>query len=103
MRFHQVVCDFGLAVDHHNFSIRMFGKIKPIQPAVKGEIDTLVDQTLAIHTFARFGFPQQIRHALFNHTSANPAEHIVAAATLDNDRVDPLQMEQSCKQQARWS
>jgi hypothetical protein len=71
VRFHQVVCDFGLAVDHHNFSIRMFGKIKPFQPAVKCDINTLVDQTLAIHTLARFGFPQQICHALFNHAGAN--------------------------------
>jgi len=75
-------------------------KIDPLQATIEGNIDAFMDQPFAIHAFASPGFSQQICHALFDHACPNAALDILAAATLQDDRLDPLQMEQARKQEA---
>src|SRR5512147_1631396 len=103
VRLHQIVRDLGLSVDHHDFAVRVFWEIKSFKPAIEGDVDAFMDKPLAVHTLARFGFPQQVCHTLFDHPGADTTCHIFTAATLQNDCVDSLKMKQACQQQTRWT
>ncbi len=99
MCLHQIGGDLGLTVDHDGFAVRVFGEVDPLETAIKGDVDPLVDESFAVHAFACFGRSQQVCHALFDHTRADATGYIFTAAAFHDDRIDPLQVEQARQQQ----
>ena len=62
----------------------------PLEAAIESNIDALMDESLSIHAFAGLGLSQKICHSLFDHPRPNATLYIRAAATLQDDRLDPL-------------
>src|SRR6185436_16080836 len=100
MSLHQVVGDLSLPVDHHHFAVGVPGKINSLKPAIECNINPLMDKSLLIHASTRPGFTEEISHALFDNPRTDSSQHIIAAATLQNNRINPLQMQQPPQQQS---
>jgi hypothetical protein len=62
-----------------------------------------MDQTVLVHAFTHIGLAQQVNHALFQHTGADTAEHILGALAFDDDVAYTGLEQQLTKQQAGWA
>ena len=100
-RVHQVARDLGLAVDHHRLAAGQIGEIDAMAAALEGELDPVMDKPLAVHALADLRLVEQGDRAHLEHAGADAAEHIVAAAALEHDVGDAVQMQKAREQQAR--
>ncbi len=67
---------------------------------VELELDAVVHGAFALHAVGDTGFDQQVYAALLKHACADAVLYVVAAAVLEDYRVDPLAFEQPCQGQA---
>ena len=69
--------------------------------AVELQVDAVVDDALAVHPLADAGFAQQLDRPLLEHARADPLLDVLAAAVLEDDALDPRDLEQPRERQAR--
>ena len=69
--------------------------------AVELELNPVVDGTLALHSLTDACLDEQVGDTLFEHARADACLDVVAAAVLEHDRVDPLQVEEVREHEAR--
>jgi hypothetical protein len=65
-----------------------------VPAAPEAQFDPIVDQAFGLHALADAHFCEQVNRSLLQHTGANAFLHILTAATLDNDGVNPLQIQE---------
>ena len=70
-----------------------------MQAVVEAQVDAAVAQALAVHPLAHAGLAQHLDRALLQHAGADPRLHVLAAARLQDDRVDPVAVQQLPEQQ----
>jgi hypothetical protein len=58
-----------------------------------------VDQPLAQHPFAHLCLQEQIDGSLFQNAGTNAADNVLAAAALEHDIIDAVQLQQLREQQ----
>jgi len=58
-----------------------------------------VDDALALHPLADPGLDEQLGRALFEHAGADTVLDVLAAAVLQDDRLDSLELEQARERQ----
>jgi hypothetical protein len=68
--------------------------------AVQAQFDAFVAQSLSAESFANAGSAQEFYARLFQHTCADTLFTMSARLRFQNDRVDPIQVEQMRKHQA---
>ena len=68
---------------------------------VEAQFDALVHEPFAHHPLAHAGLVQQVDRVLLEHAGAYRRLDVLAAARLEHDRVDALQMQEVGKQQSR--
>src|SRR5512139_666054 len=97
--FDEVLHDLLLAVDGDALVHQRF-EVDAMQITVNADIDAPMQHALALHPFADPQLGEQIRRPVFNQARANSIFNVIAAAILDDDRVDTLQPEESRKHEA---
>ena len=100
-RVHQVAGHLRLPVDRHRFSAGQVGEVDAMPASLEGELDPVVDKTLAMHALGDLGFLEQRDSAHFEHAGADAAEHIVLAPALEHDVGDAVQMQEPREQESR--
>ena len=69
--------------------------------AFEGDLDSVVNEALAVQARGRPGLLDQPDRALFEHAGTNPAEHVVLRLLLQDDRFDSGLGQQLPEQQTR--
>src|SRR5512139_1797477 len=98
----EVLHDLLLAVDRDALVHQRF-EVDAMQITVNADIDAPMQHALALHPFADPQLGEQVRRPVLDQARANPIFNVVAAAILDDDRVDTLQAEESRKHEACWA
>ena len=78
-------------------------KFEVMRLAVEAEIVPVVEHGLARHPLADPGLGEHVARPLLDQAGADALLDIVAAAVLDDDRVDPLQMQEMRQHQPGWA
>ena len=91
---HQILGQFGLAVDHHLLAAGQAVHIDPVKLAADQQFDALVLQAFGMHAGADSGLVQQIDRHLFEHAGADASQHVFGCPVLEDDGVDPRFMQQ---------
>jgi hypothetical protein len=95
----QVLHDLRLAVDDDRAAGQLLHRhVVPL--AAELEVDAPVDDPVGVHPRAHAGVPQQVGGALLEHAGADALLDVLAAAALEDDRLDPLAGEQLRERQA---
>jgi hypothetical protein len=92
----EVLLELGLSV-YDDMSVGEGLEIDVEQVVAEREVDSVVDESLAIHPVGQPQLPQDLGTAVFDDTGADPAEHVVPAAKFEDDAVDPMTMEETCE------
>ena len=69
--------------------------------AAEAYLHTLVDQAFAMQPRGDAGMIEHIDTALLQHASANATQHVVRAASFDDDSVDAIPEQELPEQQSR--
>ncbi len=96
----QVLDDLLLAVDRDRPPAGQRAQVDAVALAVEAQLDPVVDEPLAVQPVAQAGVGQQLDRALLEHPGAHPLLHVLAAARLEHDRPDPLEVEEVRQEQA---
>ncbi len=99
----QIFDDLLLAIDGDGAAAGQVGEIDAVAAAAEAQFDAVMQQALAAQPLAHVRLHQQVHAALLEHAGSNAMLDILAAATLDDDRLHTLQMQQVRKQQSRGS
>ncbi len=91
-----------LTVDRDRAAAGQVFKIDPVAAAGEANFDAPVDQALAPQAFAEPRLDQGFDGDLLQHAGPDPALHVSAAARLENDRFDALQMQKPRQQEPGW-
>ena len=91
----QVLDDLGLAVDDDAAALREIAQRDAVAPARELQLDAVVDEALALHALAHARSRQQVDRALLEHPGADALLDVLAAARLEHDRVDALELQQA--------
>ena len=102
-RIEQISSDFSLAVDHDRCTAGKLCKVNMMATIAKSDIESLMDQTLAIHPLRYTGFAHKVHQSPLKNTSTNTTQHIITTAFFDNDCINASHMQQLRKQKARWA
>src|SRR3979490_704420 len=87
----EVLDHFLLAVDN-DAPARQLLEINPVALTVESQMNTSVLETFAIEPFTDARVLQELRRALFEAACAHSSLDVLAAATLDHDRIDACTM-----------
>jgi hypothetical protein len=82
-----------LRVNRNSLSVGEIPKINTVTAASKAQLDSVVDQALGFHMLANPHLGEEVDCSLFQHAGADALLHILAAAILDYDGVNPLQIQ----------
>ena len=91
-----------LPVDGDRAAAGQVFAIDPVAAAGEADLDAPVNQALAPQALAEASLDQGFDGDLFEHAGPDPALHMSAAARLENDRIDALQMQKSRQQEPGW-
>jgi hypothetical protein len=100
-RLDQISNDFVLAVDGDRLAAGQFGEVDAMPRPVAADIEAIVTQAVALKASPDAHRDQQIHGALLQHACPHAVDDVLAAAILDDDRVDAVEVQQVPKQQAR--
>jgi hypothetical protein len=95
----QVLDDLCLAVDRDRATIGKIAERDPVTLALELQVDSVVDDSLAVQPFGDAGAFEQLHGALFEQPRPDPPLHVVAATVLEHDRFDSRLLEQPREQQ----
>src|SRR5690606_4612729 len=98
----QVSLQLGLAVDDH-VPVDETPEVDAQEQSAERQVDAVVDETLGVHSLADADVPQQLGGAVLYDPCSHPTQHVVAAAPLHDNAVDPLQVEEVGEHRARGS
>src|SRR4029077_5277574 len=88
-RTDQILDDLRLAVNHDRAS-RELAERQAMTLALEREVDPVVHDPLTFEPDADADLAEQVGVPLLDHTGADPLLAVLAAARLDDDRLDPL-------------
>ena len=94
----QVLDHFLLRINGDGFPGE-FLEIDAMPRAIKAQLNPVVLQPLAIHPRAHAGFAQDFHGSLFQHSGAHTAFNVLARVALQDNRFDPLQLQQMRQRQ----
>jgi hypothetical protein len=89
----QIAHHFVLAVDGDPLALGELEEIDAMSSTTEADGDAAVPQSTAPHAIADAERQQQIDRPLFEDTGPHAIDHVVAAAVLDDDRIDPVQVQ----------
>src|SRR5216684_4671343 len=89
----QVLYHLLLAVDGHALPDQL-AEIDVVQGAAEGEIDPVVKHGFALHALADAGLGEEVARPLLDQAGADAALDIVAAAALQDHRLDALEVQE---------
>jgi hypothetical protein len=69
--------------------------------AAEAQLDAMVHEPLPLEALAHAHLDQEVDGALLEHAGADAALHVVAVASLKDDRLDALEMQELPEHQAR--
>ena len=95
----QVLDHFLLAVDRYRQPVGQVGEVDTVTAAVEAQFDPVVDGPLPLHPLTDADLLQQLGGAVLEHTCPDRRLQVFAAATLEHDGVDPLQVQQVREQE----
>jgi hypothetical protein len=91
--------DLGLAVNRDDLAGQL-AKINALPPSAKADRDAVMHETLAMEPFADAGAVEQTDRPVLDQAGADAAQHIFAAALLENDVGDAVDLKQLPEEQA---
>jgi hypothetical protein len=94
-RFDEVLDHLGLPVDDDRPPAGELAERDAVALAVELKLDAVVDDALALEPLSHARLPQQVDRSLLEHAGADAPLDVVAAAALEHDRLDALELEQS--------
>src|SRR6185503_10967347 len=89
----QILHDLVLAVDGDHATTGQLAQRDAVALAPELQIDAVVHEPFAVHAGAETEGPEQIDGSLLEHAGAQAAFDVDAVATFDDDRFDPVGME----------
>ena len=95
----QVLHHLLLPVHHDRAPAGQVGKVDAVPAPVEAQLYAAMNEPLAAHALARAARFEEIHGALLQHARAHAALDVVAAADLDDDRLDALQVQEMGQQQ----
>jgi hypothetical protein len=95
----QILDDLLLAIDGDALADQL-AKVDLVERAVETEMNAIVREPLALHALAHTGVDQEIARPLLDQPGADAALDIVAAAILNDDGVDALEMQKMREHEA---
>src|SRR5919112_2973407 len=98
----EVFDDLLLAIDH-DVAPGKIGEVDAVAAPAEAQLDPLVDGPLAVHPLSDARLPQESRRLVLEHTGTDRRLHLLAAAQLEHDRLDALQVQQVREQRPRRS
>ena len=84
-RLHQVAGDLGLAVHHHALAGQAV-QVDAMALAAEAQLHAVVRQAFGVHARAHAELVEQVDRHLLEHAGADAAEHVFAAALLEQSR-----------------
>jgi hypothetical protein len=88
----KVLYYFSLSVDRDASATGEFVKVDAVTTSLEPQLDPLVDEPFPFHAFTDAGFNQQVDGVLLQHPSTNALLDVFAASTLQDNRLNSLQM-----------
>ena len=99
-RFVEIARQFCLAIHENRIAAGIFMQVNAVQVAIARDENPFVDLALTIHPFAALRFSHEIGEAVFQHASANSAQHIFAAMPFEHDRIHAPNVQQLGEEQS---
>jgi hypothetical protein len=96
--FDQVLDDLRLAVDDDRLADQVL-EVDPVPLPIELDPDTRVYLAFAAHPVADARLDQQFGRSLLEHAGPDPRFDVLAAAVLDHDRLDALQVKEMGERQ----
>ena len=96
----QVLDDLRLSVDDDRASARELAERNAMTFAVELQLDAVVDDPLTLQSLAHAGGDEQVGRALLEHAGADSVLDVVATPILDDDGLDPFDLQQPGQRQA---
>src|SRR5689334_15748231 len=100
-RIHEVVRDFGLAVDDDPLAARQAMQVDAMAGVAERQLDAVVEKPFATHARAYAGLVEQVGRRLLEHAGSDAAQYVLAAASFQDDVVNAGAMQQLTEQQSR--
>src|SRR5690606_33964918 len=79
------------------------GKVDAVAVAIKAEKRAVMDDALGVEAPADLGPLHAVERALFKHPGTDPAQHIVCALALQDEIVDPSEVQKPTQHQSSRS
>ncbi len=99
-RLDQILDDLGLAVDDDRAAAGELAQRNAVPLAVELQLDAVVHESLAPHALADACPVEQVDRALLEHAGADALLHVLAAARLEHDGLDALQLQEPREREA---
>src|SRR5215203_21060 len=96
----QILHDLLLPVDHDSAAAGQRREVDPVPLAGELQLDPVVDETLPSEPLSHADLLQQVDSALLEHPGPDAALDVLAGSVLENDGVDPLQVEEVSEDEA---
>ena len=96
----QILDDLGLAVDVDRLAAGELAHVDPVALAVELQLDARVDEALAAQALPDACVGEEVDDALLEHAGADARLDVLAAAVLEDHRLDPVEVEQLREHQA---
>ena len=96
----EVLLQLGLAIDRHVLAGQSL-EIDAQHLAGVGQIHSFVDEALGIHALADPRLPQDLGAPVLDDPGPHPLQHVLTGAKLEDDAVDPAQVEEMGEERAR--
>ena len=100
-RVDQIPDDFVLSVDGDGLAAGQVGQIDAVPLSLKADVEALVTQPRPSKSGTDAHRVQQVHGALLQDAGLHAVDDVVAAAVLDDDGVDAVQVQQMPEQQPR--
>ncbi len=99
-RLDQVLYHFLLRVHGDGAATGQLGHVDAVTASAEAEPYSFMPQSFPLQARANAGINHQVDRALFQHTGPNAIFDVLAAAALQNNRLDAVQVQQMGKHQA---
>jgi hypothetical protein len=97
----QVLNDLLLAVNRDAAAVGQLVERDSVALAAEAQLNAVVHEPLPLEALAHAHLEQEVDGALLEHAGADAALYVVAVASLEDDRLDALEMQELPEHQAR--
>jgi hypothetical protein len=74
-----------------------------VRDAIETHLDAVVHESFRAHPLSDAGLFEEVRDSPLDYAGTNSLQDVLIAATLEDDVVDALTVEQVSEQEARWT